>query len=83
MEKGQFEKAKMSLLSLRGSQYNMDPELKELEDLVKAQQENSNWIDKFKKFKSRSNVIPFTIMAIIFFIQVIVKQSTYLCIKIG
>ena len=26
----------------------MDPELKELEDLVKAQQENSNWIDKFK-----------------------------------
>ena len=70
MEKGQYEKAKMSLLSLRGSQYNMDPELKELEDLVKAQQENSNWIDEFKKIKSRSNAIPFMIMATIFLIQV-------------
>ena len=69
-EKGQFEEAKNSLFSLRGSQYNMDPELEELEDLVKAQQENSIWIDEFKKIKSRSNAIPFMIMATIFLIQV-------------
>ena len=70
MKKGQIENTQKSLLALRGSKYNMNPELKELEDLV-LRQDNTNLIEKVKELKSRSNAIPFLVMSTIMMVQVL------------
>ena len=69
MKKGLTELAKTSLLQLRGPKYKMNCELKELEDLVKTQ-DNANCTDKIKELKSRSNAIPFTIITTIVMVVV-------------
>ena len=69
MKKGHTDKAKMELVSLRGSKYNLIPEIKELENLV-IKKEDSTWIERMKELKSRNNAIPFMLMAIMMTIQV-------------
>ena len=69
MKKGYTEKARLSLLSLRGPDYDMNHELKEIEDLVTTQ-DDSGWLDKLKKLHSRENAIPFAIISVIFILQV-------------
>lgn len=69
MKKGHTDKAKMALVSLRGSKYNLIPEIKELENLV-IKKEDSTWIERMKELKSRNNAIPFMLMAIMMTIQV-------------
>ena len=71
MKKGQIENSQKSLLALRGSRYDMNPEIKELEDLV-VSQDNTKLIEKVKELKSRNNAIPFLIMTTIMMLQVIV-----------
>ena len=70
MKKGQIENSQKSLLALRGSRYDMNPEIKELEDLV-VSQDNTKLIEKVKELKSRNNAIPFLIMTTIMMLQVI------------
>ena len=64
MKKGYTELAKKSLLQLRGSKYKMNSELKELEDLVKTQ-DNTKFFDNLKELKSRRNALPFVIITTI------------------
>ena len=70
MKKGQIENSQKTLLALRGSRYDMNPEIKELEDLV-VSQDDTKLIEKVKELKSRSNAIPFLIMTTIMMLQVI------------
>lgn len=73
MRKGYKDSAKKVLLTLRGTKYDINPEIKELEDLVAVSQyenKNSKWNDKLRELKSRNNVFPFVIMVVIFMIQV-------------
>ena len=70
MKNGYTDKAKKVLVSLRGSKYNLTPEIKELETLV-TKKEDSKWIERMKELKSRNNAIPFMLMAIMMTIQVL------------
>ena len=70
MKNGSTDKAKKVLVSLRGSKYNLTPEIKELETLV-TKKEDSKWIERMKELKSRNNAIPFMLMAIMMTIQVL------------
>lgn len=70
MKNGSTDKAKKVLVSLRGSKYNLIPEIKELENLV-TKKEDSKWIERMKELKSRNNAIPFMLMAIMMTIQVL------------
>ena len=71
MKKGQAEKAKIALLNLRGSKYQLNNELKELENLVKIQDNKTTSLtNRFKELKSRSNAIPLIITMTIVILQV-------------
>ena len=70
MKNGYTDKAKKVLVSLRGSKYNLTPEIKELETLV-TKKEDLKWIERMKELKSRNNAIPFMLMAIMMTIQVL------------
>ena len=73
MRKGYKDSAQKVLLTLRGNKYDINPEIKELEDLVAVcnyENSNSKWNEKFKELRSRNNVFPFVIMVVIFMIQV-------------
>ena len=74
VKKGHTEKAKNSLLKLRGSKYQMNDELKELENLVKSQG-NTSLMEKLKELKSRSNAIPFLILTTICVLQVYISEK--------
>ena len=79
MKKGYPERAKESLLQLRGPKYDMNHELKELENLVITQvQDNTKWIDKLKELQTRNNAIPFIIMSTIFLLQVGLINELYI-----
>ena len=69
VKKGYSEKARESLLSLRGPTYELKDELKELEDLVRNEDDASIY-EKLQLLKSRSNAIPFIIMVTILMLQV-------------
>ena len=57
-----------SLINLRGPKYDFNPELKELEYLVKSK--NTGVMETMKELRSRTNVIPFIIMATMIIFQV-------------
>ena len=69
VRKNHHDQAKESLLSLRGSNYELNYELEELKTLAKSRQDLT-WFKKLKELKSRSNVIPFSIMTIFMMLQV-------------
>ena len=69
MKKGQIENSQKTLLALRGPRYEMNPEIKELQDLV-VSQDNTTLIEKIQELKSRSNAIPFLVMTTIMMLQV-------------
>ena len=69
MRKGRTESAKKALLTLRGSRYDMNLEIQELQELVDSQ-DDSNFFEKVKELKSRNNAIPLIIMAIFMMLQV-------------
>ena len=71
VKKGHTQKAKNSLLNLRGSKYQMSDELKELENLVETQ-DNFSLMNILKEFKSRNNSIPFIILTTIILLQVFI-----------
>ena len=71
MRKGYKDSARKVLMTLRGNRYDINPEIKELENLVAvSNHENSKWIEKLEELKSRHNVFPFMIMVVILMIQV-------------
>ena len=55
-------------MNLRGPNYDFNPELKELEYLVKSK--NTGVMETMKELRSRTNVIPFIIMATMIIFQV-------------
>ena len=84
MKKGYVEEAKKSLLNLRGTKYEMEVEINELENLVKSQ-DHSKWTEKLHDLKSRNNVYPFLVMVIIFGLQVMYKcknLQSFFCIRL-
>ena len=69
VKKGQLQKAKLSLIALRGTQYDLMPEIKEMEHLT----QNVGKVaiaEKICELKSRRNVVPFLIMALMISLQV-------------
>ena len=74
VKKGHTGKASRSLLYLRGPKYNLTYELKELENLVQSQ-ETSGIMEKFQELKSRTNIIPFITLSVMYMLQVFWKPS--------
>ena len=70
MKKGKTNETEKSLLRLRGNKYHMYYEIKELERLVQEKNDNSGFMEKLNKQKSRSYIIPFFIMTIMILLQV-------------
>ena len=69
VKKGQLQKAKLSLIALRGTQYDLMPEIKEMEHLT----QNVGKVaiaERICELKSRRNVVPFLIMALMISLQV-------------
>ena len=66
---GHADRAKQSLLQLRGPEYSTYIELAELDGLVKSE-DDTKWTDKLKELKMRENAIPLIINATIAVIQV-------------
>ena len=69
VRKNHYDQAKESLQSLRGSNYDVNYELEELKTLAKSR-EDLTWFEKIKELKTRSNVIPFSIMTVFMILQV-------------
>ena len=69
VRKNHYDQAKESLQSLRGSNYDVNYELEELKTLAKSR-EHLTWFEKIKELKTRSNVIPFSIMTVFMILQV-------------
>ena len=69
MKKGYMEKARISLISVRGSNYDTCLELEEIKSLVESQ-EKSSLSQKLRYLKSRENIIPLLILSLIFLLQV-------------
>ena len=69
VRKNHYDQAKKSLQSLRGSNYEVNYELEELKTLAKSR-EDLTWFEKIKELKTRSNVIPFSIMTVFMILQV-------------
>ena len=69
VKKQHLDRAKQSLKRLRGSDYETEEEIKELEALVQSQDESS-FSEKWNALKTRSNIIPCAIMTLILTIQV-------------
>ena len=69
VRKNHYDQAKESLQSLRGSNYEVNYELEELKTLAKSR-EDLIWFEKIKELKTRSNVIPFSIMTVFMILQV-------------
>ena len=69
VRKNHYDQAKESLQSLRGSNYEVNYELEELKTLAKSR-EDLTWFEKIKELKTRSNVIPFSIMTVFMILQV-------------
>ena len=69
VKKGYTERAKKSLLALRGSKYEMNDELFELDNLVRNK-DTSTLLEKLQWLKSRNNAIPCIVMATILMLQV-------------
>ena len=82
MKKGYMEKARISLISVRGSNYDTCLELEEIKSLVESQ-EKSSLSQKLRYLKSRENIIPLLILSLIFLLQVrilIFFNLKYFCI---
>ena len=69
MKKGYMEKARISLISVRGSNYETCLELEEIKALVESQ-EKSTLRQKLRYLNSRENTIPLLILSLIFLLQV-------------
>ena len=70
VKKGQLQKAKLSIIVLRGMEYDYMPEMKELEHLTQNQG-NFTITERIRELRSRKNVVPFLIMALMISLQVI------------
>ena len=70
VKKGQLQKAKLSIIVLRGMEYDYMPEMKELEHLTQNQG-NVTITERIRELRSRKNVVPFLIMALMISLQVI------------
>ena len=70
VKKGQLQKAKLSIIVLRGMEYDYMPEMKELEHLTQNQG-NVTFPERIRELRSRKNVVPFLIMALMISLQVI------------
>ena len=69
VRKNHYDQAMESLQSLRGSNYEVNYELEELKTLAKSR-EDLTWFEKIKELKTRSNLIPFSIMTVFMILQV-------------
>ena len=69
MKKGHFEKAQSSLESLRGPDYDISMELEEIKTLIESQ-DNTSFSQKLRYLNTRKNIIPLTIMSLMFILQV-------------
>ena len=67
MKKGRKEEAMMTLVLLRGTNYNMEPELKELENLSNIQESTQS---KIFLMTERTFLIPMAISMTVFGLQV-------------
>ena len=80
VKKGQLQKAKLSIIVLRGPEYDYMPEIKELEHLTQIQ-ENITMTERIRELRSEKNVVPFLIMALMISLQVLDICSNYCLIS--